>query len=180
MWSAYWHDLTALVLQFIDRGGLVLLGIILASFVMWFVMCSRWWYLRFDYPLQLQQATSVWHNEPDQHSWFGRAKREQLISELQLDITQNIGLIKVFIALCPMLGLLGTVTGMIDVFAVLAMTGGGDIKAMAAGVSRATIPTMAGMVAGLSGVFGLIYFQRQTSRLVDLLPEHFTLEVPRA
>ena len=55
------------------------------------------------------------------------------------------------VALCPLLGLLGTVTGMIEVFNVMAVTGGGDAKSMAGGVERSTIPTMAGMVAALSG-----------------------------
>ena len=81
--------------------------------------------------------------------------------------------IKTMVALCPLLGLLGTVTGMIDVFNVLAVTGGGDAKAMAGGVSRATIPTMAGMVAALSGVFANSYLERlalnETQHLQDRL-----------
>ena len=50
-----------------------------------------------------------------------------------------------------MLGLLGTVTGMIEVFDVMA-SGGGNTRGMAAGVSKATLPTMAGMVAAISGM----------------------------
>ena len=56
------------------------------------------------------------------------------------------------VALCPLLGLLGTVTGMIEVFDVMALTGSGNPRAMASGVAKATIPTMAGMVAALSGL----------------------------
>ena len=80
------------------------------------------------------------------------------------------------IALCPLFGLLGTVTGMIDVFTVLAITGGGDARSMAGGVSRATIPTMAGMVAALSGVLGNIYLDRlatrRRERIDEQLPRH--------
>ena len=65
--------------------------------------------------------------------------------------------IKTMVALCPLLGLLGTVTGMIEVFNIMAVTGGGDAKSMAGGVQQATIPTMAGMVAALSGVFANTY-----------------------
>ena len=53
------------------------------------------------------------------------------------------------IALLPMFGLLGTVTGMIQVFDVMASMGSGNARAMANGVSAATIPTMAGMVIAL-------------------------------
>ena len=62
------------------------------------------------------------------------------------------------------------------VFTVLSITGGGDAQSMAGGVSRATIPTMAGMVAALSGVFGNIYLsqvvQKRRQRVAEQLPPH--------
>jgi biopolymer transport protein ExbB len=57
------------------------------------------------------------------------------------------------IGMCPMLGLLGTVYGMIEVFEVLAVLGTGNPRAMSTGVAKATIPTMAGMTIALSGLF---------------------------
>ena len=67
-------------------------------------------------------------------------------------LEDGLAYIRVLVALCPLLGLLGTVTGMIEVFDVMAVAGSGNAKAMAGGVSKATIPTMAGMVAALSGL----------------------------
>jgi biopolymer transport protein ExbB len=77
-------------------------------------------------------------------------------------------------ALCPLLGLLGTVTGMIEVFNIMAITGGGDAKSMAGCVSKATIPTMAGMVAALSGVFAGTYIEGVAARETQLLEDHLT------
>ena len=65
------------------------------------------------------------------------------------------------VSLCPLLGLMGTVTGMIEVFEVMALTGSGNARAMAAGVSKATIPTMAGMVAALSGFIFSVQLDRR-------------------
>ena len=62
-------------------------------------------------------------------------------------------LIKTLMAVLPLLGLLGTVTGMIQVFDVMAFTGTGNARLMAGGVSAATIPTMSGLVAALSGLY---------------------------
>ena len=76
------------------------------------------------------------------------------------------------IALCPLFGLLGTVTGMIEVFSVLSITGGGQARSMADGISKATIPTMAGMVAALSGVFANIYISQKAARESELIEEH--------
>jgi biopolymer transport protein ExbB len=72
-----------------------------------------------------------------------------------------------------MLGLLGTVTGMIEVFDVMAMAGSGNARGMASGVSKATLPTMAGMVAALSGMLFSIQLDRfandETQRVSDEL-----------
>jgi biopolymer transport protein ExbB len=88
----------------------------------------------------------------------------------------NFDLVATCVALCPFLGLLGTVTGMIQVFEVLGYTGGGDARQMAGGVSQATIPTMAGMVAAISGVFGQTYISRIAERETLLLEDHLTMD----
>ena len=72
------------------------------------------------------------------------------------------------------MGLLGTVWGMIEVFDVMAILGSSNVKAMAAGVSRATIPTMAGMVGALSGVFAASYLESRMNKEAELLEDHLT------
>ena len=54
------------------------------------------------------------------------------------------------------------------------MNGGGDAKSMAGGVERSTIPTMAGTVAALSGLFANTYLQRITNREQQLLTDQLT------
>jgi biopolymer transport protein ExbB len=100
--------------------------------------------------------------------------RQRLLSMSREDINTNLNLITTLVALCPLLGLLGTVTGMIEVFNVMAVTGGGDAKSMAGGVERATVPTMAGMVAALSGLFANTYIQRIANREQELLEDQLT------
>ena len=86
-------------------------------------------------------------------------------------INKNLTLIQTCIMLAPLFGLLGTVTGMIEVFQVMAFSGGGDARAMAGGVSKATLPTMAGMVVALSGVFASIYLNSASTRHESNLDE---------
>ena len=57
--------------------------------------------------------------------------------------------------MCPLLGLLGTVTGMIEVFDIMAITGTGNARAMASGIARATLPTMTGLFISIVGLFML-------------------------
>ena len=96
-----------------------------------------------------------------------------LISQVSSQVERNIPLIQTCVALCPLLGLVGTVTGMIYVFDVLALSGTGNARSMAAGVSKATIPTMAGMVGALSGVFAAALLSRMANRTVRGLDEIF-------
>jgi biopolymer transport protein ExbB len=85
-------------------------------------------------------------------------------------------MIQTLVALCPLLGLLGTVTGMVEVFDVMAIAGSGNPRAMASGVSRAILPTMAGMVAALSGFILSVQLQRRADRAMHALEDQLTSE----
>jgi biopolymer transport protein ExbB len=74
-----------------------------------------------------------------------------------------------------MFGLLGTVTGMIEVFDVMALTGSGNTRGMAAGVSKATLPTMAGMVAALSGMLFSIQLDRFSRDEAERVADHLEI-----
>jgi biopolymer transport protein ExbB len=87
------------------------------------------------------------------------------LGQASLLLNQNLNFIKLLVAICPMLGLLGTVTGMISVFDVMATQGSSDPKLMASGISLATLPTMAGMVAALAGMFVHARLAKVCSRL---------------
>ena len=159
--------------HFLELGGDVLWGIMAALFLMWTLILERLWYLYRVHPRRRQAITEAWAARADTASWHARRIRECLVSEASLELKQHVGLIKALIAVCPLLGLLGTVTGMITVFDVMAYTGGGNARAMAAGVSMATVPTLAGMVAALSGVYFGSWLEHkaqvETERLEDLL-----------
>ena len=99
-----------------------------------------------------------------------------MISEIGVDCRRSVPIIKSVMAILPLLGLLGTVTGMIGVFDVMAFAGTGNARLMAAGVSKATIPTMSGLVAALSGLYFAAWLERksvtQVERLEDALAHH--------
>ena len=69
------------------------------------------------------------------------------------------------------MGLLGTVTGMVAVFEVMAEVGTGNARLMASGISMATIPTMAGMVGALSGIF--------VSRVLEIRVQFYLRQVQK-
>ncbi len=173
----YWFDSAyEAVSRFMDMGGNVLWLIAILLFVMWALIFERVWYFKSAWKNTMRQSIATWEDRPERKSWAAHQIREKLISEARLQINQYLPVIKTLVALCPLLGLLGTVTGMIEVFNIMAVTGGGDAKSMAGGVSRATIPTMAGMVAALSGVFANTYVTRIAEREGELLEDSLTTD----
>ncbi|PID42647.1 MAG: biopolymer transporter ExbB [Proteobacteria bacterium] len=118
----------------------------MVSILMFALIIERLLYRGFSYPSELRQTLSALQAEPV------AAKRLSLACDLDLALKSQFPLIKTLIALCPLIGLLGTVTGMIQVFDSLALYGTGNPRLMAAGVASATIPTMTGMAAAVSGL----------------------------
>lgn len=166
----YLLDALGAVNNFFNSGGSVLYAIIALVFIMWTLILERFWYYTMTYQHDLNRVINVWNARVDKTSWNAHVIREKLISEIFLKIDQNLSLIKTMIAICPLLGLFGTVIGMIEVFTILSVTGGSDSRSMAKGVSHATIPTMSGMVAALSGVFANVYISQKAvyeRRLVE-------------
>ena len=164
------------ILPFIESGGPVLLMIGALLFIMWTLIFERFFYFHGGLKRETERVIGEWEARSERKSWNARKIREALISETTMKINQNMGLIKTLVALAPLFGLLGTVWGMIEVFNIMAVTGGGDAKSMAGGVSKATIPTMAGMVAALSGVFAQAYLTRVVERETALLADHMTTD----
>jgi biopolymer transport protein ExbB len=160
--------------DFLEMGGPVLLVIGLLSFVMWVLIFERLIYYRTAHRKLIKSVISAWDARDERRSWNSRRIRQAMVSRVSLSTEENLQLIKTLVALCPLLGLLGTVTGMIVVFEVMAFSGTGNPRSMAAGVSQATIPTMAGMVAALSGLFATTLLSRYAHRQVERLKAALT------
>jgi biopolymer transport protein ExbB len=158
--------------DFMELGGDVLFVIGFLTLFMWVLIVERLIYLRSGHKRLAATALVMWEARTDHKSWNAHQIRTRLISQVSARVERNIPLIQTCVALCPLLGLLGTVTGMVEVFEVMAISGSGNPRSMASGVSKATIPTMAGMVAALSGVAMATYLQRKASRERELLADN--------
>ena len=161
--------------DFLELGGNVLFVIGFLTMFMWILIVERLVYLRIGHRRLAARAQQLWETRKDKHSWYAHQVRLRLISQVSSRVERNIPLIQTCVALCPLLGLLGTVTGMVEVFEVMAISGSSSPRSMAAGVSKATIPTMAGMVAALSGVAMATFLTRKASREKALLGDHLVI-----
>lgn len=162
--------------RFMEMGGDVLFLIMIVTFLMWVLIIERLWYFRAVYKSQAKKVVIAWESRQERKSWHAHKIRIAMISQVRLDLNQGVMMIKTLVGVCPLVGLLGTVTGMIEVFDVMATMGNGNARAMASGVSKATIPTMAGMVAALSGVFMSTYIERKAKREAEKLENSLTMD----
>ena len=163
------------ILAYIEQGGDVLYLIAIVTFLMWTLLFERIWYFRSEHPQVIKDATDTWEARPERRSWSAQEIRSALISQASSRITGSLPIIQTCVQLCPLLGLLGTVTGMITVFDAMA-TQGGNARSMAAGVSMATIPTMSGMIASLSGLLGSTVLKRKIEYEIEAFEEHLTMD----
>ena len=112
--------------DFMEAGGSVLWLIALLVLLMWGLIFERIYYLSHGHDVFLDSLVSKWDSRADKTSWHALQIREKFLAEAKSSINRNTTLIKTCIALAPLFGLLGTVTGMIEVFQVMAFSGGGD------------------------------------------------------
>lgn len=161
--------------RFLDTGGPVLWLIGLTAALLAALIIERYWYFRWEFARRTQRDVARWQAREDRHSWYALRIRETLISEADVRLNGTLPLIKLLVALCPMIGLLGTVTGMMEVFDIIAVLGTGNARAMASGISKATIPTMAGMVVAIPGLYFRVGLQREIKRRLMHFADHLTI-----
>lgn len=158
----------------IDLGGDILLIIIILAALLWTLIVERLVYLNRVYPDQMLLAVRKWNDRDERRSWHAQQFRRFIIHKANQSLQRNLGLLRTLIKLCPLLGLLGTVVGMLEIFDAVAITGGTNPRATAAGVSKAIITTMAGMVVAISAlpVVGMLgkRVSDKKGQLADALP----------
>jgi len=160
---------------FLEAGGDVLYLIAGATFIMWALIFERVWFINTEHKTDVGQALTYWESRNERTSWNAHMIRLRLISEVNAKLTLNMHFIKTLISLLPLLGLLGTVTGMVSVFEAMTYSGG-NARSMAAGVSMATIPTMSGMVATLSGVLANTFIVSKVQTESDFMEDTLTMD----
>lgn len=137
--------------DFLDQGGFALYVIAVAALLLWALIMERLLYIHCFSAKTRSRLAAEWrqfsaHRDADKiKNAYKHAFRQQLVT--------NLAMIKLLITLAPMFGLFGTVYGMIEIFDVISQSGTGDARAMANGISMATLSTMAGMAVAISGLF---------------------------
>ena len=157
----------------VGAGGPAVLFIFLAGVLMWMLIFERFWFFRWRLPRLVEQSLKSWYARPEHQSWAAHQIRKTLISRLNAEMSASLPMLKVLVPLCPLIGLVGTVTGMLEVFDSMALLGSADARTMASGVSKAMNCTMTGLAVSVSGMYPVFQFQATVRRQTELLADSF-------
>jgi len=152
-------------------GGWVMLAILGLSTLMWLLILDRYLFLWRREKALSRTIVARWQAGRGNSQLANHRLRAGLTTSFRHRLSAWIGTIQVITMILPLLGLLGTVTGMIKTFDVMTVFGNGNVRGMAEGISQALITTMAGLLTALAGLYfanDLKHrFDRETERLAE-------------
>lgn len=181
--------------EFFEKGGLMLLPIVLCSIVALGIIVERFWSLKRNKILPPDLVPKVWKLSREEkldamairrlrvgsplgailatglsNSRFGREIMKESIEEVGRqvahDLERYLTALGTISAITPLLGLLGTVVGMIKVFSAIMSQGVGDPGVLAGGISEALITTAAGLAVAIPSLMFHRYFEGRVDDLV--------------
>lgn len=162
------------VAELANDGGPFVIWIFACGVLMWTLIIERYWYFRRQLPRQSAEIKEAWHSRADHTSWCARQIRQAMISRLNVSMTAGFPVLEVLVPMSPLLGLIGTVSGMLEVFDSMALRGSADARSMASGVSAAMICTMTGLAVSITGLWPVHYFRTRAVRETELLADEFS------
>lgn len=187
----------------LSAGGWLMLPIILTSIIVVAISVERYWTLSAKKIAPKHLLAQVWgwikNNQVDavrlqelkQSSELGRILAaglsnsrhgrecmkdsiQEAASQVIHDMERYVGALSTIAAIAPLMGLLGTVFGMIQVFFVIELEGAGNAGALAGGISEALYTTAAGLMVAIPAMISHRYFTRRIDSLVLAMEQEAT------
>ncbi len=122
----------------------------------------------------LGRVMQVKDNNPNLDTETLELKLSESILREVPKLSKRLTLIKIISVVAPLIGLLGTVTGMINTFQAITLFGTGDPKLMAGGISQALVTTVLGLVVAIPMVFIFAYLNGRSRNIVNILQQEST------
>lgn len=188
------------MLEIVQSGGWLMVPILLCSIIAAAISVERLWTLQRSRITPKNLLAQVWaalkNNDMDAQrlrdlrassplgqvlaAGVSNAKRgrevmkeamEEVASQISHDMERYLTSLGVIASISPLLGLLGTVVGMIKVFTALMLEGAGNANVLAGGISQALITTAAGLSVAIPAIMFHRFFQRRVDELVMIMEQ---------
>lgn len=182
--------------QLLEQGGWVLVAIVVLSLVAWGLLATQWLRLRrsdlrsavwvdravaeltagrrcaaleacLDHDDLVGRLLRAGLAAANPRCFFAAGRLEPLLEAERVDLGRHLPLIAVLASLAPLLGLLGTILGMVQTFGVITVHGTRDVARFADGISQALVTTQAGLVTALPILLLHGWLQGRVRRCLD-------------
>lgn len=181
-WGEIFYD----ALDYLNQGGYVLFPLIGISVWMWYLIAKKLWILSYwarqgagKTARQKGEARAVlaeFQAAKTQDPELDQQLLASLVQKRKNILEKHIQTIFVLAAIAPLLGLLGTVTGMIATFEAISRFGTGNARAFAAGISEALITTQIGLFVAVPGML-MGHIIRRRADKIQMRMERFVLGI---
>ena len=175
--------------EYIRSGGIVMIPLIIVSVIMWILIINRAFFFRKLYQKNMNRKKAgefvKTNTIPNPSEYMGitalfireflhRRSGNTLVDKFILDetvisvvsdLTKYMAFIGILAGIAPLLGLLGTVIGMMTTFDIISIFGTGNAKAMAGGISEALITTQTGLLVAIPGLYIRNFLARRAENL---------------
>jgi biopolymer transport protein ExbB len=160
--------------ELIGEGGPFVWLIFLNGALLWMLAAERYWFYGYRLIPMVNELHAKWVARKDHNSWAARQIRRGMISQLNAAMTAGLPILNMLVPLAPLLGLIGTVSGMLEVFDSMSLRGSADARTMASGVSHAMVCTMTGLAVSITGLYPQYDFRNRAKRYTELFQDRFT------
>ncbi len=142
-------------LTLMEQGGPIMWLLFVVALLQIYLFMQRW----------LSWPSLTWLPASSSQRPLLQRHAEHLLAMNQLE--KGLPLLKALVVITPLLGLTGTVTGMMLVFDGLSLGGAADPRRLSSGIARAILPTFASMAVVLLGMFFLSFWQRRARKTLQ-------------
>jgi biopolymer transport protein ExbB len=115
------------------------------------------------------RMSAPWAPDPAIPLWLREAKAQSVASQIERDMSKGFWVLETIVTAAPLLGLLGTIVGMMHSFRLFGGDGLVDPGGVTGGVAQSLVATAIGLVVALFALFAFNYFSRRLERLMDEL-----------
>ncbi|MFM0555094.1 MotA/TolQ/ExbB proton channel family protein [Paraburkholderia sediminicola] len=116
-----------------------------------------------------RRMNAPWLPDPSVPLWLREANAQSVASQIERDMSKGFWVLETIVTAAPLLGLLGTIVGMMHSFQLFGGTGLVDPAGVTGGVAQSLVATAIGLVVALFALFAFNYFSRRLERLMDEL-----------
>ncbi len=166
-------DLLAGIAEYLRQGGWIMLPLVAVSVVLWSMIVERWREFRRLGAGPGLQGELLAHFEIERcgDPELDREILNHCALRLSRGLDDRLAAIGVLATVAPLLGLLGTVLGMIQTFDVISLHGTGDARGLAGGISVALVTTQTGLLVAIPGLLASNRLGRRAQELKTRLDE---------